>query len=239
MCRFYARNCPLRAIESHSWLLLLTPNRSIERGGADFEGHHIRLHWSGLGDDGARFVRSPDRSCVNVSTAAAAGAAARGEPEKTAETFAVGVWVATCIGGRPGQAEGKGGRRAVGSLPSELLTHSDVQDDECVNVCSYKKEHTDSQGQKTTTGCEIRIQFYSLDCCSKEENCFAVCKSSFCSTRQRTFFYTTSQVLCELLIQITPSFLSLGPTFSGARHKDSAELYAVESLLNQPLNFDL
>ena len=55
-------------------------------------------------------------------------------------------------------------------------------------------------GQKTTTGDEIRIQFYSLDCCSKEENCFAVCKSSFCSSRQRTFFYTTSQVLCELLI---------------------------------------
>ena len=54
--------------------------------------------------------------------------------------------------------------------------------------------------QKTTTGGEIRIQFYSLDCCSKEENCFAVCKSSFCSSRQRTFFYTTSQVLCELLI---------------------------------------
>ena len=30
--------------------------------------------------------------------------------------------------------------------------------------------------QKTTTGDEIQIQLYSLDCCSKEENCFAVCK---------------------------------------------------------------
>ena len=35
---------------------------------------------------------------------------------------------------------------------------------------------------------------------AKEENCFAVCKTSFCSSRQRTFFYTTSQVLCQLLI---------------------------------------
>ena len=36
-----------------------------------------------------------------------------------------------------------------------------------------------SLDQKSTTGDEIWIQFYSLDCCSQEENCFAVCKSSF------------------------------------------------------------
>ena len=56
-------------------------------------------------------------------------------------------------------------------------------------------------------GGEILIQFYSLDCCSKEENCFAVCKSSFCSGRQRTFFYTNSQVLCTLLIYFPLLFL--------------------------------
>ena len=63
--------------------------------------------------------------------------------------------------------------------------------------------------QKTTTGDKIRIPFYSLDCCSREENCFGVCKPSFCSSRQRTFFYTISQVLCASLIYFIPSFSSL------------------------------
>ena len=39
-----------------------------------------------------------------------------------------------------------------------------------------------------------------LTAAAKEANCFAVCTLSFCSSRQRTFFYTTSQVLRELLI---------------------------------------
>ena len=56
----------------------------------------------------------------------------------------------------------------------------------------------------------MRIRFYSLDCCSKEENCLSVCKPSFCSSRQRTFFYTTSQVLCASLIYFIPAFSSLG-----------------------------
>ena len=49
-------------------------------------------------------------------------------------------------------------------------------------------------------GDQVRIRFYSLDCCCKEANCFAVCKLSFCSCRQRNTFYTTSQVLCASLI---------------------------------------
>ena len=68
--------------------------------------------------------------------------------------------------------------------------------------------------QKKRRGREVWIRFYSLDCCSKEENCFAVCKSSFCSSRQRTFFYTTSQVLRELLIYFIPAFSSLVETES-------------------------
>ena len=60
--------------------------------------------------------------------------------------------------------------------------------------------------QKKRRGRGFRIRFYSLDCCSKEENCFDVCKSSFCSSRQMTIFYTTTQVLCTLLIYFPPFF---------------------------------
>ena len=49
--------------------------------------------------------------------------------------------------------------------------------------------------QKKTGDCEILC--YLLK--QLKENCFVVCKSNFCSSRQRDYFYTTSQVLYVLL----------------------------------------
>ena len=55
----------------------------------------------------------------------------------------------------------------------------------------------------------FRFSSTRLTAAAKEANCFAVCKLSFCSSRQRKTFYTTSQVLCALLIFITLPFSSL------------------------------
>ena len=53
------------------------------------------------------------------------------------------------------------------------------------------------------------MNWCSTSCSSWEENCFVVCISNFCSSRQRDSFNTTSQVLYVLLREFIVSLSSL------------------------------